>query len=398
MLAKKLFPSQKKQEFAVVKKKIWLSLATMSGHEMKYIQEAFDLNWVAPLGPNVDAFELQLRDFLFPNPNGYVVALNTGTAALHLAMLQLGIKRGDEVICQSLTFAASANAIRYLDATPVFIDSEDQTWNLDPELVEKAIIERFQLIGEYPKAIITVNLYGMPAQYDRLKKISQKYNIPIIEDAAESLGSSYKGVKCGTISDFGVVSFNGNKIITTSGGGALICKSEKTARKTLFYATQAREDLPYYQHEEVGYNYRMSNVSAGIGRGQLIGLPSFIEKRRYNHRFYTRLLGNVPGISIHHNPSADYDSNYWLTCILIDEKLYGMGSEQLRMIFENENIEVRPIWKPMHLQPVYTLMPFYGNGTSERLFKNGLCLPSGCGLTDDDLQRVADVILSHAKQ
>lgn len=377
------------------KKRIWLSLAQMSGYEMQYIQEAFTTNWIAPIGPNITAFELVLQNYLFneEKDKGYVVALNTGTAAMHLALLLLGVKCHDEVICQSFTFAATANVIRYLNATPIFIDSEPETWNIDPKLVEDAIKSRYQITGSFPKAILTVNLYGMPAKMDELLLISQKYKIPIIEDAAESLGSSYKGRKCGTFGKMGIISFNGNKIITTSGGGALICHDKSTADKTVYYATQARDNLPYYQHKEVGYNYRMSNVCAGIGRGQMEMLNEFLQKRKHIHSLYATLLKDVSGITVHENPNEDYNSNFWLTCILINPEVYGKTIEEVRLLFEAENIEVRLLWKPMHLQPVYTLMPYYGNGVSENLFMNGLCLPSGCGLTEDDIHSVVKVLL-----
>lgn len=362
---------------------------------MQYIQEAFTTNWIAPIGPNITAFELVLQNYLFneEKDKGYVVALNTGTAAMHLALLLLGVKCHDEVICQSFTFAATANVIRYLNATPIFIDSEPETWNIDPKLVEDAIKSRYQITGSFPKAILTVNLYGMPAKMDELLLISQKYKIPIIEDAAESLGSSYKGRKCGTFGKMGIISFNGNKIITTSGGGALICHDKSTADKTVYYATQARDNLPYYQHKEVGYNYRMSNVCAGIGRGQMEMLNEFLQKRKHIHSLYATLLKDVSGITVHENPNEDYNSNFWLTCILINPEVYGKTIEEVRLLFEAENIEVRLLWKPMHLQPVYTLMPYYGNGVSENLFMNGLCLPSGCGLTEDDIHSVVKVLL-----
>ena len=306
-------------------KKLWLSLAQMSGNEMGFVQEAFDTNWVAPLGPNVNEFEKSLQTYL-----GYkkddanrVVALNTGTAALHLALLQLGVGVGDEVICQTLTFAATANVIKYLGAKPIFVDSESSTWNICPDSLVRAIEWRIAETGNLPKAIIFVNLYGMPAQIDRLQTISNKYCIPLLEDAAESLGSEYKGKKCGVFGDFGVISFNGNKIITTSGGGALVCKNEKAASKTLFYATQARENEVHYQHNEVGYNYRMSNISAGIGRGQLMAIDTFVDARRRNHRLYAKLFKNIRGITVQENPGKDYNSNFWLTNIIIDSKEFG---------------------------------------------------------------------------
>lgn len=376
-------------------KKTWLSLAQMSGYEMNFVQEAFDTNWVAPLGPNVNEFEKSLKSYLFENSekNGHVVALNTGTAALHLGLLQLGVGVGDEVICQSFTFAATANVITYLGAIPVFVDSEKLTWNIDPEMVEKAILWRLEETGKLPKAIMFVNLYGMPAQIDKLQQISAKYNIPLLEDAAESLGSKYKNEFCGTFGDFAAISFNGNKIITTSGGGALVCKDEFSAKKTLFYATQARENEVYYEHKEIGYNYRMSNISAGIGRGQMIALDSFVEARRRNHRLYSQLFQNIKGLVVQENPSNDYNSNFWLTCILIDPARFGKTSDEIRVLLENENIESRPLWKPMHLQPVFAHYPYVGGNVAENLFKNGLCIPSGVGLTTAEIERIAKIIL-----
>ena len=378
------------------KKKLWLSLAQMSGNEMVFVQEAFDSNWVAPLGPNVNEFEKSLQNYLGYKNNAAnrVVALNTGTAALHLALLQLGVGVGDEVICQSLTFAATANVIKYLGAKPVFVDSENSTWNICPDSLVKAIEWRLAETGNLPKAIIFVNLYGMPAQIDKLQAISKKYCIPLLEDGAESLGSEYKGQKCGTFGDFGVISFNGNKIITTSGGGALVCKDEQTAKKTLFYATQARENEVFYQHKEVGYNYRMSNVSAGIGRGQLMALDSFVEARQRNHKLYVKLFKNISGITVQENPSNDFNSNFWLTNIIIDSNEFGKTTDQIRQTLDDEQIESRPIWKPMHLQPVYADCPFVGNGVSEKLFKTGLCLPSGVGLTTEDIKRIVNIILN----
>jgi dTDP-4-amino-4,6-dideoxygalactose transaminase len=378
------------------KKRIWLSLAEMTGCELDYVNEAFETNWIAPLGPNVTEFEKSLQGYLFndSDKSGYVVALNTGTAALHLALLQLGVKADDEVICQSFTFAATANAIMYLHAKPVFVDSENDTWNIDPKLLDEVILSRKIITGQFPKAIITVNLYGMPAKLDKLIKVSAKYGIPIIEDAAESLGSTFKGKKCGTFGKFGVISFNGNKIITTSGGGILITNSKVIADKTLFYATQARDTAPHYQHSEIGYNYRMSNVSAGIGRGQLTGLNYFLSARRNNHNLYSALFKNVKGIKVHENPTKDYDSNFWITCITIDSKIFGKTSEQIRLQLDAENIESRPLWKPMHIQPVFLEMPYYGNGVSEKLFNTGLCLPSGAGLKEDDIRTIVKIILS----
>lgn len=371
-------------------KKIWLSLAHMSGREMDFIKEAFDTNWVVPLGPNVNGFEADLEQYI--GQNKHVVALSAGTAALHLALVMLGVKTGDEVICQSFTFAASANPITYLGATPVFIDSESDTWNMDPQLLEQAIIDRKAKTGKYPKAIIPVHLYGMPAKMDEIMAIANRYGIPVLEDAAEALGSTYKGQACGTFGEYGVLSFNGNKMITTSGGGALVTPTEEAKRRTMFYATQARENAPHYQHEEIGYNYRMSNICAGIGRGQMYVLDEHVIRRREIHALYTELLKDVEGITVMQAPSSDYNSNYWLTCILIDPKITGFDREDLRIRMDENQIETRPLWKPMHLQPVFANAPMYVNGTSETLFNNGLCLPSGPMCTDDDILRVIKII------
>lgn len=371
-------------------KKIWLSLAHMSGNEQKYIQEAFDTNWVVPLGPNVDGFEKDLKQYL--DQERFVVALSAGTAALHLGLIQLGVKAGDEVICQSFTFSASANPILYQHATPVFVDSEPQTWNMDPDWMEEAIVDRFKKTGRYPKAIIPVHLYGMPANMEGITAIANKYGIPVLEDAAEALGAEYKGQKCGTFGDFGVLSFNGNKMITTSGGGALVCRTAEQAAKTKFYATQARDQAPHYQHSQIGYNYRMSNICAGIGRGQMTVLQKHVERRRAIQKIYSRALTGYKGIQLLENPSPDYNSNHWLTCILVDPALAGFSREDLRLKMEAENIETRPLWKPMHLQPVFAHAPFYGNDTSEKLFEQGLCLPSGSSLTDEDVQRVIECV------
>jgi dTDP-4-amino-4,6-dideoxygalactose transaminase len=377
---------------------IYLSLAQMSGSEQKYIQEAFDTNWVVPLGPNVDAFEKSLQDF-FMNSNErltidqkYVVALSSGTAAIHLGLLQLGVQLEDEVICQSFTFAASANPIRYLGANPVFVDSESDTWNMSPIYLEEAIEDRIRITGKKPKAIIPVHLYGMPVQMDKIVRIADYYKVPLLEDAAEALGSTYKGQKCGTFGDFACLSFNGNKMITTSGGGALVCSTKEQVEKTKFYATQARDNAPHYQHSEIGYNDRMSNICAGIGRGQMFVLEEHIARRREIHQLYTDLLRDIPGITVIQNPSHEFNSNFWLTCILIDKKVLGLAREEMRLIMEAVNIETRPLWKPMHLQPVFKDAPFYGDGTSEQLFERGLCLPSGSGLTNEDIMRVVDVI------
>ena len=373
--------------------RIYLSLAHMGGQEQKYIQEAFDTNWIVPLGPNVDAFEKDLEHFLTENKSLFVVALSSGTAAIHLGLLQLGVGLGDEVICQSFTFAASANPITYLGATPVFVDSEEDTWNLSPEYLEEAIRDRVARTGKTPKAIIPVHLYGMPAKMEEIIAVADRYGIPVLEDAAEALGSEIKNRKCGTFGRFACLSFNGNKMITTSGGGALVCASEEEKKKTMFYATQARDNAPHYQHSEIGYNYRMSNVCAGIGRGQVEVLPLRIAQRRKNNAYYRERLSDIAGISFQTEPSPDYYSNYWLTSILIDpEKTKGRTREDVRLTLEDANIESRPLWKPMHLQPVFADCPFYGNGLSDRLFELGLCLPSGSNLTEDDLNRVTEII------
>lgn len=374
-------------------KKIWLSLAHMSGREQEFIQEAFDTNWVVPLGPNVNGFEADLQQYL--GENKHIVALSAGTAALHLALVMLDVKAGDEVICQSFTFAASANPITYLGATPVFVDSESDTWNMDPVLLEKAIIDRKAQTGKYPKAIIPVHLYGMPAKMDEIMAIANRYDIPVVEDAAEALGSKYKGQCCGTFGEYGVLSFNGNKIITTSGGGALITPTKEAQQRVMFYATQARENAPHYQHEKIGYNYRMSNICAGIGRGQMYVLDEHVARRREIHDLYTELLQNVKGVTVMQRPSDEYDSNFWLTCILIDPVKAGFTREELRIKMDAEQIETRPLWKPMHLQPVFANAPMYTNGVSEALFNDGLCLPSGPMCTDEDIRRVAQVIIDY---
>lgn len=376
--------------------RIWLSLALMCGEEKKYIQEAFDTNWVAPLGPNVDAFERSLEQYVGENKR--ICALVSGTAAIHLALIQLGVGSGDEVICQSFTFVATANPVRYLGATPVFIDSEKETWNMDPLILEQAIENRIALTGKKPKAIIPVHLYGMPARMDEIISVATRYEIPILEDAAEALGSTYKGRKCGTFGKFSCLSFNGNKIITTSGGGALVCSTAGQWEKTRFYATQARDSAPHYQHSDIGYNYRMSNICAGIGRGQMTALNRYIERRREIHDFYQRSLSNLEGISFLDNPSAEFNSNYWLTCIQIEPEDAGFTREEIQAAMDQENIETRPLWKPMHMQPLYASDPFYGDGVSEKLFKKGLCLPSSPVLSDDDLRRVTGVFYSLASR
>ncbi len=373
-----------------MKSRIWLSLAHMGGREQEFIREAFETNWVVPLGPNVDAFEIALAAYL--REDKHVVALSAGTAALHLGLILLGAGVGDEVICQSFTFSASANPIMYQGAKPVFVDSEASTWNMDPVLLEEAIKDRLRKTGKLPKAIIPVHLYGMPARLDRICEIAGRYGIPVLEDAAEALGSEFKGRKCGTFGELAALSFNGNKMITTSGGGALVCRSEEEAGQVKFYATQARDAAPHYQHSHIGYNYRMSNICAGIGRGQMFVLEEHVARRRAIHALYTSLLKDIPGISVLQNPSSDFDSNFWLTCITVDPLVAGCTRENIRLALDADNIESRPLWKPMHLQPVFAEAPFYGNGTSEHLFDIGLCLPSGPTLTDEDIRRVAGVI------
>lgn len=372
--------------------RIYLCLAHMSGTEMSYIQEAFDTNWVVPLGPNVNAFEADLERFVGSNKK--VVALSAGTAAIHLGLIQLGVKSGDEVICQSFTFCASANPVTYLGATPVFVDSEEETWNMNPDLLETAIQDRIKKTGKKPKAIIPVHLYGMPAKIDEILAIAAHYEIPILEDAAEALGSEYKGRKCGTFGHFGALSFNGNKMITTSGGGALVVPDEEAKKKTMFYATQAREPFPYYQHEEIGYNYRMSNICAGIGRGQMTVLEEHIAHHRHVHDLYAKAFADMEGITLHHAPNADYNPNYWLSTILIDPEKTGFDYEQLRVALDAANVETRPLWKPMHLQPVYKDNPCYVDGTSEKLFQKGLCLPAGPYVTDEDVAYIVEKIRS----
>ena len=366
--------------------KIWLSSPHMGGTEQKYVQEAFDTNWVAPLGPNVTGFEQDLEHYI--KENKHVAALSSGTSAIHLALILLGIKAGDEVICQSFTFSASANPILYQGATPIFIDSEPETWNICPKALEKAIKDRIAK-GKKPKAIIGVHLYGMPFKVDEIKALAQQYEIPIIEDSAEALGSSYKGKKCGSFGDFGILSFNGNKIITTSGGGALVAPTKEIKNKAVFFATQSRDYAPHYQHSEIGYNYRLSNICAGIGRGQMEVLDDHISLRRKMHDFYVDYFENIDGVTVFQEPNGNYYSNHWLSAILIDpSKANGKKSEELRLVLEKENIESRPLWKPMHLQPVFQEYPYYGEKVSQQLFEDGLCLPSGSNLDDSDRERI----------
>jgi dTDP-4-amino-4,6-dideoxygalactose transaminase len=376
----------------MTKQKIWLSSPHMGGNEQKYVQEAFESNWVAPLGANVNGLENDLQDYL--GQNSFVGALSSGTAAVHLGLILLGVKAGDEVICQSMTFSASANPILYLGATPVFVDSELDTWNLCPIALEEAILDR-TIKGKKPKVIVAVHLYGVPYKIDEIREISEKYEIPILEDSAEAIGSSYKGQKCGTFGDIGVFSFNGNKVITTSGGGVIITKTKELKEKALFYATQSRDVAPHYQHSEIGYNYRMSNICAGIGRGQMEVLDHHIDLRRKMHAFYVDLFKEIPGISVFTAANEDCFANYWLSSILIEPKLTnGIDREAVRMAFEAENIESRPLWKPMHLQPIFAEYPYYGNNVAESLFEKGLCLPSGSNLTDEDRTRISEVIIA----
>ena len=410
------------------RKRIYLCLAHMSedGMEQKYVKEAFDTNWVVPLGPNVNGFEKDLEEFVGEGKR--VVALSAGTAAVHLGLLNCGVKPGDEVIVQSFTFCASSHPITYLGATPVFVDSEEDTWNMDPELMEVAIKDRIAKTGKAPKAIVPVALYGMPYKIDRIMEIANKYGIPVVEDAAEGFGSKYKGQVLGTFGKYGVLSFNGNKMITTSGGGALITEDEEHWREIMMYATQYRESYPYYQHEKIGYNYRMSNICAGIGRGQMTVVNDHIAHHKHVQKMYEELLADVPGVNVHSQPSnGDYDSNYWLCTITIDENVKVKGQEDaykaivtgavggaagvihaaesahtdcepntnveaMRVALDKAQIEARPVWKPMHKQPCYKDVPAYVNGVSEVLFKVGMCLPAGPYVSDDDVKYIVDTI------
>ncbi len=406
-------------------KRIYLCLAHMSGKEQQFIQEAFDTNWVVPLGPNVNGFEEDLKQFV--GKNREVVALSAGTAAIHLALIACGVQAGDEVICQSFTFCASANPVTYLGATPVFVDSEQASWNMDPELLEQAILDRKAKTGKYPKAIIPVALYGMPYRIEEIMSIANKYGIPVIEDAAEGMGSRWKGQVLGTFGEYGVLSFNGNKMITTSGGGALVCKDNASKQHIMWLATQAREAYPYYQHETVGYNYRMSNICAGIGRGQMTILDEHIAHHKHIADLYRKAFATIKGITFHDAPSADYDANFWLCAILLDKNMHVRGEETayaeaiqgavggaagvvhgggsvhtdcepnrnveaMRIQLDQAGIESRPLWKPMHKQPVFQNCPAYTNGTAENLFRQGLCLPSGPMVTDQDVAYIIDSI------
>ena len=368
-----------------MKEKIWLSSPHMGGTEQKYVQEAFDTNWIAPLGPNVNRFEQDLESYV--ESKSKVACLISGTSALHLSLILAGVVLNDDVICQSMTFSASANPIKYQGANPIFIDSEIATWNMCPIALEKAIKDGISK-NKIPKAIIVVHLYGMPAKMDEITAIAKKYRISLIEDAAEALGATYKGQKCGTFGDFGILSFNGNKIITTSGGGALVCKTAEAKRKAIFLATQARDNAPHYQHSEVGYNYRMSNIVAGIGRGQMEVLDTHIGYRRANNEFYKELFKDIDGVTVFTEPTNDYFSNHWLSAIIIDATKTGFTNKDFRLALEKDNIETRPLWKPMHLQPVFKGCGYFGTNVSENLFDKGLCLPSGSNLTDEDRVRI----------
>jgi dTDP-4-amino-4,6-dideoxygalactose transaminase len=370
--------------------KIWLSSPHLGGSEKKYVQEAFDTNWVAPLGPNVNGFELDLETYL--EEPVFVGALSSGTAAIHLGLILLGVTKGDAVLVQTHTHNASVNPILYQGATPIFIDSELETWNLCPIALEEAILDSIKK-GNKPKAIIAVHLYGVPYQIEAVRAVADNYGIPILEDSAEALGSSYKGQQCGTFGDIGVLSFNGNKIITTSGGGAIVTQTKALKDKAVFYATQSRDAAPHYQHSEIGYNYRISNICAGIGRGQMEMIDERVAQRRANNQRYREFFKDVDGITFQTEPNADYFSNYWLTAILIDPELTrGINREFVRLTLDAESIESRPLWKPMHLQPVYEGTKFFGSGVCEKLFEQGLCLPSGSNLTKEEFERIVTVL------
>lgn len=372
-----------------MEKWIKLSLPHKSGNEMKWVEKAYRDDWFVPLGPNVDEFERTLKNFLGGKRS--VVALSAGTAALHLGLVMLGVERDDEVICQSLTFSASANPICYQGARPVFVDSENDTFNISPEYLKEAIEDRLKRTGRLPRAIVVVDLYGMPAKWDEILEIAGSYGIPVLEDSAEAMGSEYRGIKCGNLGTYGVLSFNGNKMITTSGGGALICPDEETAARVKFLATQARENRPYYYHNMIGYNYRLSNISAGIGCGQMETIESRIERRREIHRMYAESLSGIGGIKVQDNPSPEFNSNFWLTTIQIPDNAR-LTPDNLRQALLERKIETRLLWRPMHMQPVFADAPYYGQKVSENLFDHGLCLPSGSSLTDTEVARVIDCI------
>jgi dTDP-4-amino-4,6-dideoxygalactose transaminase len=372
-----------------MKEKIWLSSPHMGGAEIKYVQEAFDTNWISPVGPHITAFEEALANY---NDIPHCAALSSGTAAIHLALIILGVKAGDEVICSSFTFSGSCNPIAYQGAVPVFVDSERLTWNMDPVLLEEAILDRQKKTGRKPKAIIAVHLYGMPAQIEAIMAVARRHEIPVIEDAAEALGSTYQGKKLGTFGDLGIYSFNGNKIITTSGGGALVARNAAWIQQAKFLSTQARDPAPHYEHSHIGFNYRLSNVCAGIGRGQMEILQTRVEQKRKIYEGYRVALENIPGIGFLPEP-AGYFSNRWLTTILVDEQQAGFSAETIRLALDAKNIESRPLWKPMHMQPVFKDVPSYSTGVSEELFRTGLCLPSGTNTTQDQYLQIMETIL-----
>ena len=368
---------------------IKLSIPHLAGNEKKYVDEAVESTWIVPLGPFVDEFEYRLGDYLHHKD---VVALSAGTAAIHLGLVMAGVKAGDEVICQSLTFSASCNPIVYLGASPVLVDSEPETWNMSPSFLEEAIISRKKATGRYPAAIVVVHLYGMPARMDEIMAIASRYGIAVVEDAAEALGSEFDGKKCGTIGDYGVLSFNGNKIITTSGGGALICPDKTAADRVKFLSTQARENRPYYYHTTIGYNYRLSNVSAAIGCAQIEELPDRVKRRRCIHGSYSELLAGAEWVTVHDEPSQRFRSNFWLSTVSFDKSVVGRTPDEIRMLLLERGIETRLIWRPMHMQPVFADAPYYGGGCSDGIFENGLCLPSGTTLSDDDIAQVAEAL------
>jgi len=369
--------------------KIWLSSPHMGGNEQSYINSAFEENWIAPLGPNVTGFEKDLEDYL--GENSHVACLSSGTGAIHLALVLAGVERDDEVICQTFTFCGSSNPIAYVGARPVFVDSELDTWNMCPNYLEEAIKDRIKA-GKKPKAVIMVHLYGMPAKIDEITEVCKRYDVFLIEDAAEALGSTYKGRACGTFGDISILSFNGNKIITTSGGGALVCRNKEKKDKAIFLATQARDSAPHYQHSVIGYNYRMSNIVAGIGRGQMEILDKHVGLRRRNNDFYREIFSNKNTIEVLQEPSKDYFSNHWLSVILFKKIDKVCNNENLRIFLENFNIESRPLWKPMHMQPIYINEKYYGDSNASSLFESGLCLPSGSNLTEEQLVRIKTAI------